>query len=168
MLHRDDRRVRRHLGEGNLPRQEQADRAAGDDDLLPGVPDELHGHDAGGLAAGGGGRGGRRLTCASCRPPTSAPRSAMSLDRVPADPVLRHQAQGRRHVRRRDVHRAVPCPEHDRQDPAGAGQPAAAPDRRSGAPGFAGAATVRQHVRRRADLHPDRLHDARRRPDQRA
>ncbi len=32
---------------------------------------------------------------------------------------------------------------------------------------FAVAATVRQHVRRRADLHPDRLHDAGRQPRER-
>ena len=50
-------------------------------------------------------------------------------------------------------------PTAGRQGPAGGAQPAAARDRRTGAPAFAQPATVRQHVCRRADLHPDRIDD---------
>ena len=138
-------------------------RAAGADDLLSGVPDELHGPAAGGPARRWAVTRRRRRaahhpTCAWCRPPTSTPRSAMSLAVFLLIHLRAIKAQGRLAASPRNCspRRSTRTARSARSLLAPANLLLQPRSRTLSKPGFAGHATVRQHVRRRADLHADR------------
>ncbi len=134
--------------------------------FLPGVPDELPGHDPGGLAAGAGWRGRHSYLRVV---PTADLNTTLAMSLTVFLLIqyfgVKHQGLGT------FFGEMLTAPFHA---PNMVGKILLAPANlllrlieEAVAPDLTGTASVRQHVRRRADLHPDRLHDAGRGPEQR-